>query len=134
MDAIQTNYGFGVETRLPFDEAVQRVTDLLKEEGFGVLTKIDVRETLREKLGVDFRRYVILGACNPPMAHRALEADPNAGLLLPCNVIVYEREGGSTVAFKDPIAMFEQAGAAGLEPLAREARERLDRVKERIPR
>jgi uncharacterized protein (DUF302 family) len=113
---------------LPYAQAVERVTAALKDQGFGVLTEIDVQATLKKKLGVDFRKYVILGACNPPLAHQALNADLEIGLLLPCNVIVYEDDGASVVAIIDPIAMLEVAGNPALETVAREARARLRRV------
>ncbi len=125
-------YGFEVQVTLPFEEAIQRATDLLKEEGFGILTRIDVQQTLREKLGVEFRRYMILGACNPPFAYRAFQAELNIGLLLPCNVVVYEREGGSTVAFMDPAPMMEVTGNPALEPVGTEVRQRLMRVRDRL--
>jgi uncharacterized protein (DUF302 family) len=130
MQQATSKYGFEVSSALPYDEAVQRVTDLLKAEGFGILTRIDVKETLREKLGVEFRRYVILGACNPPIAHRALEAELAIGLLLPCNVVVYEEGSGSVVAFKDPGPMMEMTGNAALAPVGAEVRERLLRVRD----
>jgi uncharacterized protein (DUF302 family) len=132
MSAITTPYGFGVKVTLPYEAAVQRATELLKEEGFGVLTRIDVQQTLREKLGVDFRRYVILGACNPPLAHRAFQSELNIGLLLPCNVAVYEDEGGSVVAFMDPAAAMGFVGNAALDPIAGEARTRLLRVRDKL--
>jgi uncharacterized protein (DUF302 family) len=132
MEAVQIPYGFGTTTPLPYDDALQRVTELLREEGFGILTQIDVQKTLREKLGAGFRRYAILGACNPPLAHQAFLAEPNVGLLLPCNVIVYEQGSGSVVAFLDPAPMMETTGNPALEPVAREVRERLLRVKERL--
>ncbi len=118
---------------LPYDEALVRVKAALKEQGFGVLTEIDIAATLREKLGIDFRRYAILGACNPPLAHRALQDDLSVGLLLPCNVIVYEdvpgaADGGSTVSFFDPEVGMAVAGSPGLAPIATEARERLQRA------
>src|SRR5688572_4163027 len=102
---LETRYGLKVDLAVPYDTALQRVTDALKDEGFGVLTTIDVTRTLKEKLDRDFRRYVILGACNPVLADRALHAELDIGLLLPCNVIVYERDAGaSTVAAMAPLA------------------------------
>ncbi len=123
-------YGFTTTLAVPYEEAIERVTAALKEQGFGILTRIDVRATLKEKLGVDSRNYVILGACNPPLAHRALELEPQIGLLLPCNVIVYENEGGagSIVSITDPLAMMQVSGNAALEPVAAQARERLQKV------
>jgi uncharacterized protein (DUF302 family) len=126
----ETRYGMGIEIGVPFDEAVTRTTDALKAEGFGVLTTIDVQATLKEKLGVDFRKYVILGACNPPLAHRAFEAELEIGILLPCNVIVYETEAGrSAVSAMAPVAAIGMVGGAPvLKDVAREADERLRRV------
>ena len=132
MDSIETPYGFGVKLDLPFEQAVQRTTELLKEEGFGVLTHIDVKQTLKEKLGADFRRYVILGACNPPLAHRAFQAELLIGLLLPCNVAVYEDGAGSVAAFMDPGVALGIVGNEALVPIAAEARARLKRVQERL--
>jgi uncharacterized protein (DUF302 family) len=132
MSLITTPYGFGVTVALDYDAAVQRTTELLKEEGFGILTRIDVQQTLREKLGVEFRRYVILGACNPPLAHRAFEAELNIGLLLPCNVAVYEDETGSVVTFMDPAAAMGFVGNDALAPIAAEARARLLRVQDKL--
>jgi uncharacterized protein (DUF302 family) len=112
-----------------YDDAVRRVTELLATEGFGVLTQIDVKATLKKKLDVDFRRYVILGACNPPLAHRALSAEPNIGALLPCNVVVMERDGGgSTVSAFDPAAGFSMIDNTDLQPIAGEVKERIQRV------
>ena len=132
MEPITTPYGFGVKVALDYDAAVQRTTELLKEEGFGVLTRIDVKQTLLEKLGVEFRRYVILGACNPPLAHRAFQAELNIGLLLPCNVAVYEDGAGSVVIFVDPAAAMGFVGNDVLAPIAEEARTRLLRVRDKL--
>ena len=124
--------GFQVRLNASYDEAVQRATAALKEEGFGVLTTIDVKETLKQKLNVDFRRYVILGACNPPLAHRALNADLDVGLLLPCNVIVYEQDGGAVVSLVDPLVMLGVMANPAVEPIANEAREKLQRVADKL--
>ena len=124
--------GFQVRLNASYDEAVQRATAALKEEGFGVLTTIDVKETLKQKLNVDFRRYVILGACNPPLAHRALNADLDVGLLLPCNVIVYEQDSGAAVSLVDPLVMLGVMANPAVEPIANEAREKLRRVAEKL--
>lgn len=122
-------YTFHKELQLPYDEAVESVTAALKEEGFGVLTEIDVRQTLKTKLDVDFPRYVILGACNPPLAHKALLAEHEIGALLPCNVVVYEDEaGGSVVSAIDPGMMLGVVQNAELQPIADEVTERLQRV------
>ena len=122
-------YGLFVESRKPYDEALAATKQALKAEGFGVLTEIDVRETMREKLGVDFRHYDIIGACNPPLAHRALEAETDIGLLLPCNVVVYEDEAaGCTIAALDPEAMMGFTGNEALAEVATEAKARLARA------
>lgn len=121
----KTPISFGLDLDASYDQALERVTAALKEQGFGVLTEIDVRETMRQKLDVDFRPYTILGACNPPLAHRALSADLEIGLMLPCNVVVYERDGGSRVEFLDPVAALGIVRNEQLEPVAHEARERL---------
>ncbi len=124
--------GLTVKLNLPYDEAIRRATAALKDEGFGILTEIDVKETLKKKINADFRRYVILGACNPPLAHRALQTDLDVGLLLPCNVIVYEEDGGSVVSIVDPLGMVEFIGNPALKPVAEEARARLERVAEKL--
>ncbi len=121
-----TTYGMRVELPIGYDEAVERTTAALKDQGFGVLTTIDVKETLKKKLDVDFRRYVILGACNPPLAHQAFTKELEIGLLLPCNVIVYETTAGrSAVAAFDPIRGLAMAGNDALHAVAVEADERL---------
>jgi uncharacterized protein (DUF302 family) len=125
---MKTTYGFGANLNLPYDEAVQRVKDALKTEGFGVLTEIDVRKTMREKLGVEMEPYVILGACNPPLAHRALEQEPDIGLLLPCNVVVRAEGAVSRVDIADPQAMLGIVGNEHLQSIAEEAKQRLQRV------
>ena len=125
---MQTNYGFGAKVGMPYEQAVSRVKELLQAEGFGVLTEIDVKETMKQKLDAEFRKYVILGACNPTLAHRAFGVEMEIGLLLPCNVIVYEDDGGAVVSIVDPIAALGVVGNEKLEPIAAEARERLERV------
>lgn len=123
-------YGMTATVELPYESAVQRVRDALSAEGFGVLTEIDVKATLEKKLGVDFRPYIILGACNPPLAHRALTAERNIGLLLPCNVIVYaaDQSGESIVAAVDPEVSLSRVGNEGLAPVAADVKSRLRRV------
>ena len=123
-------YGFMAEVPLSYEDAVAATREALAVEGFGVLTEIDVKATLKKKLDVDFRPYVILGACNPPLAHRALSAEIDIGLLLPCNVIVYggNKPGTSVVAVMDPVVQLGITGRADLEPLAMEVQGRLRKV------
>lgn len=115
-------------TRLPFAEAVAKVRETLKDEGFGVLTEIDVQATLREKLGEELEPYLILGACNPPYAHRALQLEPDLGTLLPCNVVVYVADGETHISAVDPVAMLGIVGNAELDPVAAEIRARMERA------
>jgi uncharacterized protein (DUF302 family) len=126
---MSTTYGFSKRLSVPFDQAVEKATAALKQEGFGVLTEIDVKSTLKKKLDVDFRRYVILGACNPPFAHKALSAELEIGLLLPCNVIVYEtEEGGSVVSAQNPMAAFRLVDNPALQDVADQVTEKLQRA------
>ncbi len=122
------NYYFVKQTRYGFEEAITRVTEALKQEGFGILTEIDVQETLKKKLNVDFRRYKILGACNPPFAHQALQAEEYIGTMLPCNVIVQEKAGGVEVAAVDPVASMAAVRNEQLGLIAGEVRRKLEKV------
>ena len=130
-----TGMAYDVSLDTPYDESLERVINALKEEGFGVLTRIDVHDTFKEKLGVEFRKYVILGACNPPLAHKALSARPDAGLMLPCNVVVEEVNGGTLVRIVNAAAMMQAGGLDGdpvLKEVGGEAEARLKRVAEAI--
>ncbi len=124
-----TAYGFHTQVNLPYEQAIEKVTAALKTEGFGILTEINVKATFKKKLDVDFRKYVILGACNPALANQALNEELEIGLLLPCNVIVYDDEkGGSVISVVDPISMLSVVARPSLDKIADEARARLQRV------
>jgi uncharacterized protein (DUF302 family) len=125
-------YGFGKTVNLPYAEAVEKTRAALKEEGFGVLCEIDIKEKLKEKLGVDFRNYVILGACNPALAYETLQREINIGMLLPCNVIVYEEAGQTVVSAIDAAKMLSVVGNPEIEATARTVNEKLHRVIERV--
>jgi len=127
------DYGYIKKVNADFDGAVEAVTAALQAQGFGVLTEIDVRGTLKKKLDVEFRPYKILGACNPQLAHRALGEDPEIGLLLPCNVVVQESESGVTVSVVDPKAMFKIVGDARLDEIVAEVDQRMRKVIEALP-
>jgi uncharacterized protein (DUF302 family) len=122
------NYGFSKIVALTFNQAVEKVTAELSKEGFGILTTIDVRETLKKKLNIEFSDYVILGACNPPLAHRALTAEEEIGLLLPCNVIVYRRSNQTVVSVFNPAVMTSVVENPSITPIADEVTTKLQRV------
>ncbi len=125
----KTQYGIGIELELDFDSAVERTVERLKDHGFGVLTEIDVKKILKQKLGVDFKNYRILGACNPPLAHKALSAEDEIGLLLPCNVIVYETSKGKVrVSAIDPVAAMSVVGSDAVRSVAEEVSQKLTAV------
>ena len=122
------NYGISKTVNLSYDQAIAKVTEALQKEGFGVLTTIDVKETLKKKLDVDFKRYVILGACNPHFAHQTLQLEENIGLLLPCNVIVYEKDDATVVAAFNPMSMMQLIGNRSIEKIAKDVEARLKRA------
>ena len=128
---LATSYTLTTTTDQPFAASVQRVRDELKIEGFGILSEIDVQATLREKLGVDEGPYLILGACNPPLAHQALSAEPDLGTLLPCNVVVYQRDGQTHISAIDAERMLSIVGNDSLAAVAAEVRDKLAHVVER---
>ena len=121
-------YGFSKTVDMPYEQTIEKVATELKKEGFGVLTSIDVKETLKQKINVDFKKYVILGACNPPIAHKALQEEEELGLLLPCNVIVYEKDNKTRVSIFDPMVMTWIMENDNIKPIATEVQERLQRV------
>ena len=126
-------YYFAKTVACSYEEAVSRVTEELKAEGFGVLTEIDVKSTLKKKLDVDFRKYVILGACNPQFAYRALSAEDKIGILLPCNVVVQEREDGKVeVSAVDPVGMMQMVDNPALKDLSQQVQERLKKIIDRL--
>ena len=128
MNNTNDDYAYRTELPITFEQAVERVTSALQTEGFGVLTEIDVKATLKKKLNAEFRKYSILGACNPPLAQRALQEELEIGLLLPCNIIVYETDKGSAVSIIDPLMMLSFVENPNLESVAKEASTRLHRV------
>ena len=125
-------YGFSKVISMPFASAMEKARQALTQQGFGVLAEIDIRKAMKEKLNTEYPNYVILGACNPQLAHRALQSEPRLGLLLPCNVTVREVEGGTEVAVVDADAMLSMVGNQELQPIADEASQRLQRVLEGI--
>lgn len=126
------NYGFIKKTNLSFDDTLEKVENELKQEGFGILTRIDVKDKFKEKLGIDFPKYQILGACNPKMAHQAIDAEWNIGLLLPCNVIVYEKDSNTWVGIIKPSEAMASIDNEVLQKTAQAVEEKLSRVFEKI--
>lgn len=128
-----SNYSFGSETIFGFDEAVDKIKEALKEQGFGVLTEIDAKKVLKEKLDLDRRPYKILGACNPNFAHQALDMEPEIGVLLPCNILVYEKENGEImVSAMNPEAALSLVGNPDIEEIAKEVRKRIEMALEKL--
>ena len=125
-------YGFTKTTDYSFEQAIEKVTEELKKEGFGVLTTIDVKDTLKKKIDVDFKKYTILGACNPKLAHSALQVEEELGLLLPCNVIVYEKNDKTVVSIFDPRVMTLVIDNPEMKPVAEEVKNKLERVLEAV--
>jgi uncharacterized protein (DUF302 family) len=129
----KTNYGYSVKTELSFDDAIAKATEELKKDGFGVLTEIDVKSTLKQKLDMDFRRYTILGACNPHLASQALQAETEIGLLLPCNVIVYENDDNTaTISFLSPKTQFSVTGRNDMGELVDKAEALIEGIAQRL--
>jgi uncharacterized protein (DUF302 family) len=122
------NYGFTKELDIPYETAIERVKDVLKQEGFGVLTEIDIKKKIKEKLGLDMNKYIILGACNPPSAYKAILAEENIGLMLPCNVIVYEKGGKTVLSFVRPTVAMQMVDNAELQKVAEAVEEKLKRA------
>jgi uncharacterized protein (DUF302 family) len=131
-NGFEVGYGYARSLDLQFEVAVQQARESLKSEGFGVLCEIDIKDKLKEKLGVDYTKYLILGACNPQLAYNALQQEINIGLLLPCNVVVYEKDGKSIVAAVDAAKMLSVVGNPEMEPTARQVNEKLRRVIDKI--
>ena len=129
----ELQYGYVRAVALPFEEAVARLEAALKTEGFGVLCHIDIQAKLKEKLGVEFPRYVILGACNPPLAHQALEFEVNLGLLLPCNAVVYEKDGGVWTGVVDASRMLSVVGNPAMNPMAESVNQKLRSALDSLP-
>lgn len=128
-----SNYSFGGETELSFDEAVNKVTESMKEQGFGILTEIDAKKVLKEKLGLDRKPYKILGACNPQFAHKAIDLEPEIGTLLPCNVLVYEKDDGTVVvSAMNPEAALKLVGNKNIEDIAKQVRARIEKALEEL--
>lgn len=128
-----SSYSFGGETELGFDDVIDKVAEALKEQGFGILTEIDAKHVLKEKLGIDRRPYKILGACNPQFAHKAIDIEPELGTLLPCNVLVYEREDGQVVvSAMDPKAALGLVGHPEINEIAKEVRKRIEDALEKL--
>jgi len=123
-----TDYAFRARLGVSYEEALPLIEAALKVEGFGILTSVDMQATLKAKLGAQFRKYCILGVCNPPLAQKALTQDLEAGLMLPCTIVVYEDDGGSAVSIADPIAVVELLGNPALRPIAEQAQTKLRRV------
>ena len=127
-----TPYALQARVDTPYERAIEQIVAALKQEGFGILTEIDVKQTMKQKIDADFRRYVILGACNPNLAYQALQNELEIGLILPCNVIVYEDGEGSVISIADPVTMLQVAGNPETEPIACDAQERLTRALESV--